>query len=178
LYPFFFSPTLSSVEETLLELKEALRRIPQRGLGFGILRYLHPDIQIRQQLASLPHPEMSFNYLGQFDQPHTGASQFLPAQESVGYLHHPQGQRTHLLEMNSSIVQGKLQWSWTYSEHVHTRQNIRHLTEHCMGVLREICTICHKTTATRFTPSDFSLLNLDRNQLDRLINRVMEANEE
>src|SRR5260370_40634253 len=44
--------------------KEQLRAVPRRGLGYGALRYLarHPA------LAAQPTPQISLNYLGQFDQ--------------------------------------------------------------------------------------------------------------
>jgi amino acid adenylation domain-containing protein len=49
--------------EALKSVKEQLRRIPQRGVGYGILRYLSGD----KTLRSWPEPAMVFNYLGQFD---------------------------------------------------------------------------------------------------------------
>jgi len=47
-------------------VKENLRRIPNRGIGYGILRYLtSPE---KKEAASFKlQPEISFNYLGQLD---------------------------------------------------------------------------------------------------------------
>ena len=42
----------------------AARRIPDRGIGYGVLRYLSPDARLRQRLAAAPWPEVVFNYLG------------------------------------------------------------------------------------------------------------------
>src|SRR5690606_30075110 len=44
--------------------KESLRRVPNKGIGYGILRYLGDSAH---QEALFVRPEISFNYLGQFD---------------------------------------------------------------------------------------------------------------
>ena len=54
-------------ESGLRAVKETLRRIPRRGLGFGVLRYLSKDEALAARLRALPAAEVSFNYLGQLD---------------------------------------------------------------------------------------------------------------
>src|SRR5207253_1356835 len=53
--------------ETLKSVKEQLRAVPRRGLGYGALRYLRQGIPQAESLAGGPEPQVSFNYLGQFD---------------------------------------------------------------------------------------------------------------
>ncbi|MFD6455953.1 condensation domain-containing protein, partial [Nocardia sp. NPDC060220] len=43
-------------------VKEQLRAVPDKGIGYGMLRYLNPATADR--LASLPAPQISFNNLG------------------------------------------------------------------------------------------------------------------
>ena len=50
--------------QALKRVKETLRAIPGRGLGYGLLRYLHPEAGPR--LAGRPGPQLGFNYLGRF----------------------------------------------------------------------------------------------------------------
>jgi len=40
---------------------------PDRGIGYGMLRYLSDNTETVEQLRSLPQAEVVFNYLGQFD---------------------------------------------------------------------------------------------------------------
>ena len=47
-------------------VKEQLRAIPGKGLGYGLLRFLG-DPEAVSTLADRPGPEVSFNYLGQVD---------------------------------------------------------------------------------------------------------------
>ena len=48
----------------LKRVKEQLRAIPGRGLGYGLLRYLHPEAGAR--LAGGSQAQIGFNYLGRF----------------------------------------------------------------------------------------------------------------
>ncbi|NGO69420.1 non-ribosomal peptide synthetase [Streptomyces boncukensis] len=45
-------------------VKEQLRAIPDKGIGYGLLRHLNPDTAL--SLAPYPGGQVSFNYLGRF----------------------------------------------------------------------------------------------------------------
>ena len=47
----------------LKAVKEQLRRIPDRGVTYGLLRYLHEDAEVRASLSALPQPDVAFSYL-------------------------------------------------------------------------------------------------------------------
>jgi len=69
LFPVLLEAPKKEEKEQLIKLtKEKLRAIPNRGIGYGILRYLCQDSTVHQELATIVTPEISFNYLGQFDQ--------------------------------------------------------------------------------------------------------------
>ena len=54
--------------ERLQAVKEQLRAVPRRGIGYGVLRRLSATGGTRHALAAQAEPEIVFNYLGQFDQ--------------------------------------------------------------------------------------------------------------
>src|SRR3712207_8411720 len=54
-------------------VKERLRAVPSRGLGFGLLRHLGEPGDA-ERLASLPPSEVVFNYLGRSEE-HTSELQ-------------------------------------------------------------------------------------------------------
>src|SRR5690606_37928981 len=64
-------------------VKEELRAIPARGLGFGVLRYLGTEAQ-RSALTAMAEPDIAFNYLGQFDGSVSDRLPFNTATESAG----------------------------------------------------------------------------------------------
>ena len=45
-------------------IKQQLHAVADKGLGYGLLRYLNAETAL--QLAGLPSPEIGFNYLGRF----------------------------------------------------------------------------------------------------------------
>ncbi|WP_237714561.1 condensation domain-containing protein, partial [Paenibacillus polymyxa] len=56
-----------TLAQRIKETKEGLRRIPHKGLTYGIWRYLSPTFGTGEARA-IAEPEISFNYLGQVDQ--------------------------------------------------------------------------------------------------------------
>ncbi|MHC5763604.1 amino acid adenylation domain-containing protein, partial [Nostoc sp.] len=147
---------LNSPGKAIKSIKEQLRAIPNRGIGYGVLRYLSADVEIRQRLSCLPKAEVVFNYLGQFDQVLPESSLFSFATESSGPSHSLRNQRNHLLEVNASISQGSLQINWTYSNQLHRQTTVETLAQSFIEALRSLIAHCLSSDAGGFTPSDFA----------------------
>jgi len=154
--------------EVLQEVKEQLRRVPQRGIGYGVLRYLAADEELGARVKSLPQPEVLFNYFGQLDQVLAESPLFKPAGESSGPLQSGRHKRSHLLEINSSVAGGRLQIALTYSEHKHRRATVQQFAGQFIAALRSIITHCRSVEGS-YTPSDFPLARLTKQQLRRLL---------
>ncbi|GCL39115.1 non-ribosomal peptide synthase [Sphaerospermopsis reniformis] len=133
-------PATENLGETLKTVKEQLRAIPNKGIGYGLLRYLSQDPEIASQLKTLPQAEISFNYLGQFDQQINTNSWMQPASESAGRMHGLQNNRPHLLDINSMIVEKQLQIEWTYSTNLHQAATIEKLAKEFINTLQDIIT--------------------------------------
>ncbi|WP_293088255.1 condensation domain-containing protein [Okeania sp. SIO3B5] len=85
---------------TLKSIKEQIRQIPDRGIGYGILRYLGDEIT-RRRLTKAENSEILFNYLGQSDCI-TGKEKIEIIQDiSVGQLRDLRNSRSYLLEINA-----------------------------------------------------------------------------
>jgi amino acid adenylation domain-containing protein/non-ribosomal peptide synthase protein (TIGR01720 family) len=126
----------------LKRVKEELRRIANRGVGYGMLRYLSEDERVRAEMERIPQGEMSFNYLGQFDQVAGGDGVFQGAEESTGRSQSSRGMRTHLLDVNGMVAKGCLEFVWTYSEQLHRSETIERLAQTYAEELREIIAHC------------------------------------
>jgi amino acid adenylation domain-containing protein/non-ribosomal peptide synthase protein (TIGR01720 family) len=163
---------ISHPGEALKSIKEQLRRIPGRGIGYGLLCYLHQDKKTRSKLQALPKAEVSFNYLGQLDQILTDSPLFKMAKESIGPLHSPTGHRSHLLEINGFIAEGRLQLNWTYSKNIHQRKTIESLAQGFMEALQTLITHCQSPEAGGYTPSDFPDVELSQEKLDQVLDEI------
>jgi amino acid adenylation domain-containing protein/non-ribosomal peptide synthase protein (TIGR01720 family) len=155
--------------ETLKSVKEQLRRIPQRGIGYGLLKYLSAEETASEQLRNGPQAEMSFNYLGQLDQVFRDeTSTFALTDEPVGRTRSQLGRRKYLIEVDGAVRDGRLQMEWAYSEHVHARRTIERVAESFIKKLRKLIEHCILREVGEYTPSDFALVKLDERQLERL----------
>jgi non-ribosomal peptide synthase protein (TIGR01720 family) len=150
----------------LQAVKEQLRAVPGRGIGYGVLRYLAEDAAVR----ALPAAEIKFNYLGQVDQV-VGATDglFGGARESSGPTRDPRGQRTHVIEVTGITAGEQLVLEWNYSTALHRSATIAALAERYLTALRELIAHCLAPDAGGYTPSDFPEMALTQAELDDLI---------
>ena len=153
----------------LKSVKEQLRAIPHKGIGYGLLRYLRRDQEIVTQLAALSQAEISFNYLGQFSQVLNQNSLLQLASESSGLDHSLEGQRPHLLNINAIVINEQLQIDWKYSTHVHKSTTIEKIAQDFVEVLQEIIAHCTSPDNGGYTPTDFPLLEFSQTELDKLL---------
>jgi amino acid adenylation domain-containing protein/non-ribosomal peptide synthase protein (TIGR01720 family) len=144
-----------NLRDAIKFIKKQLRAIPNRGIGYGLLRYLSKDAAITSQLSSLPQAEVSFNYLGQFDWGMQSDSLVKLAPESVGSIHNQLGQRGYLLEIEGLVVEGQLQLYWRYSENFHQRETIESLAQDFAASLRTLIAHCLSADAEGYTPDVF-----------------------
>ena len=151
--------------EALKAVKEQIRQIPRRGIGYGILRYLTADSGFNMQ----PEPKIVFNYLGQFDQMLAGSQLFRFAAESTGPWHSPKQRRRHVLEVNSLVINGRLELWWTYAPEMQFGALVPQLAAEFMAALKELLAHCESPAAYGRTASDFPLAGLDQAALDRLL---------
>jgi amino acid adenylation domain-containing protein/non-ribosomal peptide synthase protein (TIGR01720 family) len=153
----------------LKSVKEQLRRIPNRGIGYGLLRYLSRDAATRLKLQALPQAEVSFNYLGQLDQVLSESPLWGLAKESSGPDHSQIGSRSHLLEVKGFVAEGKLQLDWTYSENVHQRTTVERLAQRFMEALQFLIAHCQSPQVGGYTSSDFPEAELSQEELEELL---------
>ncbi len=166
-----FSVCLTPAAElgaSIKQVKEQLRAIPHRGVGFGALRY-YGEPQVRALLAALPQPRVTFNYLGQFDGSFAvdDGALFTPANESAGA---EQGEDTPLgnwLTVNGQLYGGELSLNWIFSRAQFAPDEIQALAERYIEQLGALVRHCVKLPLRGATPSDFPLCGLDQAQLER-----------
>jgi amino acid adenylation domain-containing protein/non-ribosomal peptide synthase protein (TIGR01720 family) len=159
----------------LKAVKEQLRRVPNRGIGYGLLRYADVGSEAAERLRQMPHAEIVFNYRGQA-QPgreevggRVVSSTFATARELMGPDMDVRSPRGHLLEIDTGIADGELQCSLSYSNKLHRRETAASLLASFSESLRALIEHCRSPEAGGCTPSDFPLAKLDQHQLDALV---------
>ncbi|NYZ69455.1 amino acid adenylation domain-containing protein, partial [Endozoicomonas sp. SM1973] len=150
--------------EQIKHVKEQLRQIPNKGIGYGLLQRWAPE-----QLASSQSAELVFNYLGQFDEQSTDDdtdSVTLISSELEGCIS-PLLQRSHILGMNSMVFDGQWQLTIDYHREQFSEHEIKLLGQSYLKQLENIIAHCVNATGS-YTPSDFPLVSLTQAQLNQL----------
>ena len=125
LYPVLLRKEKSEdILEDLKTVGKILENIPFYGINYGVLKYLSRDREIKQQFDEFPAPQMSFNYLGQFNQFADKDSIFSLAEENTGAIRSPKSQRAYLFEFGSGVLNGKLQLNVRYGTKLTTKENM------------------------------------------------------
>jgi amino acid adenylation domain-containing protein/non-ribosomal peptide synthase protein (TIGR01720 family) len=127
----------------LLATMAALRAIPNRGIGYGVLRYLNAESGLGVGSA----PEVSFNYLGQAGQIEAPAAWLRMAKETVDSDFSRLGNRPHLIDVNAIHLNDRLQFDWIYNSELHRESTIRALATGVEHTLRAIVEHCRATGA-------------------------------
>ncbi|MER5297720.1 condensation domain-containing protein, partial [Streptomyces pharetrae] len=137
----------------LKAVKEQLRAVPDRGIGYGALRHLAGD----ERLSAAPLPGISFNYLGRFDWSAADAALVRAVPGGLGGAEDPGAPRPHLLDVVARVEDDQLEITWHYSGGRHREETVASLAEGMLRSLEEIVAHCAAPRAGGRTPSDFPL---------------------
>ncbi|WP_413004018.1 amino acid adenylation domain-containing protein [Paenibacillus sp. 1P03SA] len=145
-------------------VKENLRRIPNKGIGYGICRYLSEQ---EDGLAWGAEPEINFNYLGQFDDDLQNNEMGLSPYPSGSPASDRQA-RSFVLDINGMVLDGKLSLDLNYSRKQFNKATIEKLAGLLEQSLREIIAHCAAKERTELTPSDVQFKGLTVTDMERI----------
>lgn len=146
-------------------VKERLRQVPNKGTGYGILKYLTSPGD-NDPLDFNLQPEISFNYLGQFDE-RLGGEEFDLKDVEMGRAIAPDMMSPYALEINGLIIKGKLVMDFAYHQREYRRATVVRFAEAFREKLLAIVAHCVGVEDCQLTPSDFTskILTLDEFEL-------------
>ncbi|NQF12990.1 tyrocidine non-ribosomal peptide synthetase TycA [Brevibacillus sp. HB1.3] len=152
--------------------KENLRKIPNKGIGYETLKYM-TEPEKRRALSFSLQPEVTFNYLGQFDSG-LSSEMFTRSPYSAGNSLGADGKNNlspdseiyTALNITGRMEGGELLITFTYSEEQFREESIHQLSKGYQKHLRSIITHCSQKKGVERTPSDFSLKGLQMEEMD------------
>jgi non-ribosomal peptide synthase protein (TIGR01720 family) len=152
----------------LAAVVKQLRVIPNRGIGYGLLRYLSNDRALAGQLARLPKTQVNFNYLGQFGG--TADGPYRVAEESTGPIRSGRDLREHLLEISASVNGGILETVWFFSKNFHRQDTIAAILSSFIEELRGFAILGFKE-GSQVHPSQLVKPGVSEADVDKLLSR-------
>jgi non-ribosomal peptide synthase protein (TIGR01720 family) len=120
-------------------LREQLRGVPGRGLGYGLLRYLSPSPEVRRRLRAMPPAEVIFRYLGQVHVAADEAARFRRVAEPRGDAVCPRGEKRHLLDVAAQVRDGRLHLDIAFSKNLYRRSTIDGIAAAWREALVSLC---------------------------------------
>jgi amino acid adenylation domain-containing protein/non-ribosomal peptide synthase protein (TIGR01720 family) len=167
-FPVLLEGGVDDAGVLLRETKETLRAVPRKGIGFGAVRWTSDDGVLAARLASIPVPEVNFNYFGQGGGGPAADAWLRAGPEHVGAHQSPRNRRPSAVQVIASVDGGRLQVRWIYPGRRFSAGEVEGAAHAFVQALHEIVAHC-RAAVGGYTPSDFPLAALDQEALDRVL---------
>lgn len=154
----------ADLKEQINFVKHTLQSVPNKGVGYGILRYLSKDPS--NTLKPLKEPELSFNYLGQVDSNLSDDGLFRLSKESTGKELSGKTKRPILFEINCQVFRKQFIVRIEYNQNIHDRIFVKKMAEIYLKKISDIIEPCLSDKNPDYTVSDFPLAKLDQRILE------------
>lgn len=152
----------------LITTKEQLRRIPQKGLSYGLTRYINSNSE--PPVVWPEHSFISFNYLGK--QNTNGPQDTMFSIENIlcPGSRADENQRPHLIDINAAIVNDCLVIDWCFPKNNPAYKKVPDIAKAYQSALTEMILLCSNSGYGRATAADFPEANIsDKEFLDLLV---------
>ncbi|MEM7349677.1 MAG: amino acid adenylation domain-containing protein [Acidobacteriota bacterium] len=175
IYPVLLELPLGGPEKELLEaVRSTLRRVPSKGLSYGLLRHLD-ESGIGERLAQRPQPEVRFNYLGNLDRTLPAGGPFALASESRGRVRSTRETFLYKLDLVAFIHRGELQVTWTYPRARYRRTTVEGLAEAFHQALIALIDQARSAETSDYTPTDFPEADISSDELQEVLGQLSGA---
>ncbi|RTG14669.1 amino acid adenylation domain-containing protein, partial [Serratia marcescens] len=145
-YPLHIELHDAEHNEAVRAVKRATRAVADRGVGYGQLRYLHPQRDELAALAQRNAPEILFNYLGRFSQdeghwtPQRSQTRF---RDAFAVAQDAQQALSYGLEVNIFVEERRdgacLAINWSWLEAIFSESDIAQLHSGLEQAVRSLC---------------------------------------
>lgn len=162
-----------TVNETVKLVKDLRRRVPDNGRPYWAKRCLTEEG--KAHFGQHWPMELTFNYLGQYQQLERDDALLRPVNEMAGEARGAGGTadvgeetpRFGLFEISAVIVSGKLRYSFTYNRTMKHQEKISTWISECKQTINTAVAAL-SSMSPQYTLSDFPLASLSYQDLDRL----------
>lgn len=162
-YPVVFENIGNDPFRDLVNVKETLHLIPNKGLGYIILQNAYPNMFIDID------PDITFNYLGEFGQEGNygfSISEIKKARDKdvVNAFRTP-------ITINSMIINKKYHLEVTYENNIFNREYVKQIIDCFLSELENIIEMCKNTNDKLNTPSDYGEVAWSFEELQSVIQK-------
>ncbi len=142
------------MEVSIISTKEMLRKVPNHGIGYGLLSSVSRQNNI----------DICFNYLGQMDINNFNNN----STYSVGKTTADENRIESNINMDGYIMNDTLSFSLTYDKTSYSQKHIKKLAQLYKNCLSEIIKFCVNRDDTVKTVSDYGVTDMEAAELDEI----------
>ena len=185
IFPFVINLNKNNAYFTLLQdTKKRYRNVPRSGIGYGVLKYLTVDEDMKYLGEN--NAQIVFNYLGKAgtedesnevdDNKGRGLGFSTSTQDAnqdiltlnLGSLKDLDQERTHILGFNGSVVNGSLTFDIDYSHEQFEHDSIQSLADYLVSSMEDTTKQLEKNSSESYILKDFPLARITEDHLDVL----------
>ncbi|WP_413116667.1 amino acid adenylation domain-containing protein [Streptomyces sp. CY1] len=159
-----------SAGDILKRVKEQLRAVPDKGMGYGLVRHL--NLATAEGFDGLRDPQVAFNYLGRFSTAAAGQNaDWTPLIGIDGVAGDPPHlPLAHALELNARTHDGpqgsQLVAYWSWAAGILDEDEVRELADLWFRALQALVAHAENPEAGGLTPSDVSLSSITQDEIE------------
>ncbi|WP_339998121.1 amino acid adenylation domain-containing protein [Priestia aryabhattai] len=170
IYPVVVSEIGRDLQQDIINVKETLKRVPNHGIGYQILKSNYKEI-----LSQQATPDITFNYLGE-QQKHKNDENFVVSELKYA---HPISFKNVFgtpISIDGIIVDGELRFSVSFDLSRFTTEFIKCLINRFDNEVQNVVKHCSIKADIIKTPSDYGELDLSVGEFNDIKKKVENAN--
>jgi len=143
-------------------VKETLRCIPKKGIGYGCLRYLSNDPE-----KLMINPEICFNYMGQFGKDIQN-DVFQLSSIPSGMTLSDDMELLYMIDISGIVMDNEMTFRFRYNRNDFNELNVKDLANRYADNLRKLIVHCEQKKLVELTPSDLGYNELGLEEYEDL----------
>ena len=154
IYPVILKNISGNLKDTFCEVKETLHRVPNKGVGYNVLRFLDGKTSFTSCGDNIAR--IGFNYLGEMDSEQAADDAILGiADVETGASVSSKNTFGCELSINALVENGKFCLYVTYNSKLYDSKQIEEFTKKILSNMSEIATFLSMLNEKQFTASDY-----------------------
>ena len=175
-YPVNIGQDNEEIGEVIKEIKDRIRFIPNKGIGYGILRY----VSLNEEIVNDSKREILFNYLGQWGQEKSisqNNGNIVEQKKIFGFSNEGdcgsnisiENSNGYIITINGGVVDGKLKLTIEYDANIIKENKVKKLADLYKLSLGQIIAHCSSISSPQYSSSDFNNIDSDIiNEIEKL----------
>jgi len=170
-YPLVIKNITQDLAHDICQVKETLRRVPNHGIGYGVLKSLG------ENLLQGIQPTVTFNYLGEFVAGNE-SERFQPSTQVKGSDSAEEITFGTAISIDSLIINEQLSMTLSYDGSKYSAQLMMHLQQEISTQLEAILTHCLEVKTPHHTASDFGELTWSQQKFNQVMTKFTQQSQQ